>query len=366
MRWETRAQGVKKDRAGLAQPVAVCEMSVQHLRGAGTVCKMTMQHLHGLFTVCKMSVQHLHSPFTVCEMTMQHLHSPFTVCGETMQHLHSPFTVCETIMQHLHSLFTVCGGTMQHLHGLFTVCAPVPRRLIIHPCGMSGGRMQFAPTRVPGKTWLASLTPLNFATVTSKGESHTPYYSHQKQERVMKKLLTLLLFPLLLQGCTKDEESKTTYGLVLDGYVTFSVSDAQGNDLLDPASTSPKAVDLSKVKVIYIENGKEKVCYNPLSDAPQAFHLVKPQADLNHYALIVYTDNGKIETKEHVSSPITITATTILEWEDGHRDVIDMEYLSPGNGNASRFQQKAWVNGRLIWDPANKIGGTQPMYEIKR
>lgn len=182
----------------------------------------------------------------------------------------------------------------------------------------------------------------------------------------MKKLLMLLLLPLLLQGCTKDEESKTTYGLVLDGYVTFSVSDAQGNDLLDPASTSPKAVDLSKVKVIYLENGKEKVCYNPLSDAPQAFHLVKPQADLNHYALIVYTDNGKIETKEHVSSPITITATTILEWEDGHRDVIDMEYLSPGNGNASRFQQKAWVNGRLIWDPANKIGGTQPMYEIKR
>ena len=112
MRWETRAQGVKKDRAGLAQPVAVCEMSVQHLRGAGTVCKMTMQHLHGLFTVCKMSVQHLHSPFTVCE----------------------------TIMQHLHSLVAVC--------------APVPRRLIIRPRpGPSGGRMQFAPTRVPGQTW---------------------------------------------------------------------------------------------------------------------------------------------------------------------------------------------------------------------
>ena len=126
MRWETRAQGVKKDRAGLAQPVAVCEMSVQHLRGAGTVCKMTMQHLHGLFTVCKMSVQHLHSPFTVCEMTMQHLHSPFTVCGETMQHLHSPFTVCGGTMQHLHGLFTVCETAMQPLHSLVAVCAPAP------------------------------------------------------------------------------------------------------------------------------------------------------------------------------------------------------------------------------------------------
>ena len=128
MRWETRAQGVKKDRAGLAQPVAVCEMSVQHLRGAGTVCKMTMQRLHGLFTVCK--------------MTVQHLHGPFTVCGETMQHLHSLFTVCETIMQHLHSLAAVC--------------APVPRRLIIRPLpGPSGGGVCNTP--------LPSGTRKNFA-----------------------------------------------------------------------------------------------------------------------------------------------------------------------------------------------------------
>ena len=149
MRWETRAQGVKKDRAGLAQPVAVCEMSVQHLRGAGTVCKMTMQHLHGLFTVCKMSVQHLHSPFTVCEMTMQHLHGPFTVCGGTMQHLHGLFTVCETIMQPLHSLAAVCAPL--HVPGKIRWRPQTPR-LIIRPLpGPSGGRMQFAPTRVPGK-----------------------------------------------------------------------------------------------------------------------------------------------------------------------------------------------------------------------
>ena len=182
MRWETRAQGVKKDRAGLAQPVAVCEMSVQHLRGAGTVCEMTMQRLHGLFTVCKMSVQHLHSPFTVCEMTMQHLHSLVAVCETAMQHLHSLVAVCETAMQPLHSvvavcetamqplhslaavyetamqplhslvavcettmqplhsLAAVCETAMQPLHSLVAVCAPVPRRLIIRPrLGPSGG-----------------------------------------------------------------------------------------------------------------------------------------------------------------------------------------------------------------------------------
>ena len=194
MRWETRAQGVKKDRAGLAQPVAVCEMSVQHLRGAGTVCEMTMQRLHGLFTVCKMTVQHLHSPFTVCKMTVQHLHGPFTVCGETMQHLHSPFTVCGETMQHLHSLFTVCETIMQHLHSLAAVCAPVPRRLIIRPLpGPSGGGVCNTPLPSGTRKNFAapagavrrrpSLMLLNFATVTSKGESHTTFYSHQKQER---------------------------------------------------------------------------------------------------------------------------------------------------------------------------------------
>ena len=113
----------------LAQAVAVCETSVQHVRGAGTVCKTTMQHLCGLFTVCKMSVQHLRSPFTVCKTTMQHLRSPFTVCGGTMQHLRGPFTVCETTMQHLRGLFTVCGGTMQHLHTPFTVCETIMQAL---------------------------------------------------------------------------------------------------------------------------------------------------------------------------------------------------------------------------------------------
>ena len=50
------------------------------------------------------------------------------------------------------------------LEGVFDTPLHVPGKLpcpgrgrpytgtIIHPCGMSGGRMQFAPTRVPGKT----------------------------------------------------------------------------------------------------------------------------------------------------------------------------------------------------------------------
>ena len=106
----------------LAQAVAVCEMSVQHVRGAGKVCETTMQRLRGPFTVCETIMQHLRGPFTVCKMTMQHLHSPFTACCGTMQHLHSLFTVCGGTMQHLHSPFGVSEMIMQALRSLFGVC----------------------------------------------------------------------------------------------------------------------------------------------------------------------------------------------------------------------------------------------------
>ena len=180
MRWETRAQGVKKDRAGLARPVAVCEMIVQHLHSVAAVCETAMQHLHSLVAVCETAMQHLHSVVAVCETAMQPLHSLVAVCETAMQHLHSLVAVCETTMQPLHSLAAVCETAMQPLHSLVAVCAPVPRRLIIRPrLGPSGGaysirpyprvpgklrcprrgRMQFAPTRVPGKIRRRPQTP---------------------------------------------------------------------------------------------------------------------------------------------------------------------------------------------------------------
>ena len=39
--------------------------------------------------------------------------------------------------------------------------SPAPGRLIIHPCGMSGGRMQFAPT--PGYNYSAYMYQAKFA-----------------------------------------------------------------------------------------------------------------------------------------------------------------------------------------------------------
>ena len=131
---------------------------MQHLRGAVAVCEMTMHHLHSVAAVCETTMQHLHSVVAVCETTMQHLHSVVAVCETTTQHLRGPVAVCETTMQHLHSVVAVCEAITQHLHSLFVMCAPTTGT-IIHPCGMSGGRMRYAPTRVPGQTSLPPQGP---------------------------------------------------------------------------------------------------------------------------------------------------------------------------------------------------------------
>ena len=101
-----------------------------------------------LVAVCETTMQHLRSVVAVCETTTQHLRSVVAVCETTMQHLRSVVAVCETTMQHLHSVVAVCERIMRHLHSLFVMCAPTTGT-IIHPCGMSGGRMLLRPYMYP-------------------------------------------------------------------------------------------------------------------------------------------------------------------------------------------------------------------------
>lgn len=175
----------------------------------------------------------------------------------------------------------------------------------------------------------------------------------------MKRLL-LLLLPLLsvMQGCTK-EESKGQYNgggsaLVISAGMEFMVSDGQGNDLLNPTSASPKAVDFSKVKVYFLRNGKEELFLRENLDDARGLRLIKPELDRTRYRMLVYTD---CESGEDIS-------TTILEWDDGHRDIIKAEFYRPRNG--SIIQRKVWINDKLIWDSVNRIGGMEPTYEITR
>lgn len=198
----------------------------------------------------------------------------------------------------------------------------------------------------------------------------------------MKKLLALLLFPLLMQACTKGGGSEDVItpkepkaaekkmehpnqvdapdarqaprGFIITAHLDLRVSDAQGNDLLDPTIRSPKAVDLSKVKVYYVKDGKEELFYHENLAAARGFLLLPPEGTrLPYYSIRLFFN---IESKEEVT-------TTILEWEDGHRDVFKVALYRTSN----RISQRSiWLNGVLIWDLPKRIGVNDTDYKFTR
>ena len=193
----------------------------------------------------------------------------------------------------------------------------------------------------------------------------------------MKKLLMLLLFPLLMAACTKDggsedvvtsEEPQTAEadnpnqggspsdllprGFIITAHLDLRLLDLQGNDRLNPAS--PGAVDLSKIKVYYVIDGKERLFYRSNLEAARGYLVYAPkETGERYYSLRLFFN---IESKEEVT-------TTIVDWGDGHRDVFKVAFIRKEN----RISQRSiWLNDSLIFDLQKKIGGTQPMYEIKR
>ena len=164
----------------------------------------------------------------------------------------------------------------------------------------------------------------------------------------MKKLLMLLLFPLLMAACTKEEKC-----VDISNVMSICVSDELGNDLLDPSSASPQAVDTSKLNLYYVRNGKEVLFYRPYLDYPKGLSVYPPGGNHTRYQLDVGVN---IESEERIT-------TSILKWEDGHRDVFKAEIYR--NGSIVHLH-KVWVNDSLIWDPANKIGGREPIYKVTR
>jgi lipoprotein len=193
----------------------------------------------------------------------------------------------------------------------------------------------------------------------------------------MKKLLMLLLFPLLMAACTKgggsedvitSEEPQTAEadnpnqggspsdllprGFIITAHMDLRLLDLQGNDRLNPAS--PGAVDLSKIKVYYVVDGKERLFYRSNLEAARGYLVYTPkETGERYYSLRLFFN---IESKEEVT-------TTIVDWGDGHRDVFKVAFIRKEN----RISQRSiWLNDSLIFDLQKKIGGTQPMYEIKR
>ena len=180
-------------------------------------------------------------------------------------------------------------------------------------------------------------------------------FSHQNindpMDRIekMKSVWSLLLLLLLLPSCTKEHVDTSE----ISNGINLLVSDAQGNDLLDPASKAPNAINLSKIKVYLIRDGKEVLYFRENMDAARGFLLIKPQLGHSYYALSLGLD---CESKEDIT-------TTIIDWGNGRRDVFQAEFYRQSKPTLQILQQKIWLNGELIWDN-NRDGGKAPTYTI--
>ena len=194
----------------------------------------------------------------------------------------------------------------------------------------------------------------------------------------MKKLLMLLLLPLLMAACTKGGGSEDVVtpkepqtaeadnpnqggspsdllprGFIITAHLDLRLLDLQGNDRLNPAS--PGAVDLSKIKVYYVVDGKERLFYRSNLEAARGYLVYAPEeTGERYYSLRLFFN---IESKEEVT-------TTIVDWGDGHRDVFKVAFIRKEN----RISQRSiWLNDSLIFDLQKKIDFTTDyIFEIKR
>ena len=188
----------------------------------------------------------------------------------------------------------------------------------------------------------------------------------------------LLLFPLLMAACTKGGGSEDVVtpkepqtaeannpnqvgspsdllprGFIITAHLDLRLLDMQGNDRLNPAS--PGAVDLSKIKVYYVIDGKERLFYRSNLEAARGYLVYTPkETGERYYSLRLFFN---IESKEEVT-------TTIVDWGDGHRDVFKVAFIRKEN----RISQRSiWLNDSLIFDLQKKIDlTTDYIFEIKR
>lgn len=141
----------------------------------------------------------------------------------------------------------------------------------------------------------------------------------------MRKILCLFGIALLL-SCQK-ENNDFCGCLFFDLTVEMSVVDKNGTDLLDPKN--PLAIDRSKIKLFYPENGILKEVFNPLGDYPRDF-MIYP-----------------VEGKNYRIRVFTTTPITYIQWSDADTDTLKCEYIKTDN---STICSKVWFNDAPVYD----------------
>ena len=155
----------------------------------------------------------------------------------------------------------------------------------------------------------------------------------------MKAIILILTFVTLF-GCSSDDSQEQ---FNFDVGFEFSVTDNEGNDLLNPEN--PNSFNESDIKLFYLINGETVEFYDDNLDYPRNF-LIYQNSD--SYRIRVFLNYS--ETEE--------LPETYIQWSKTDSDTIKSEI---NRSDTYVKIQKVLLNDNIIW---NSSDNSEPYYQI--
>jgi hypothetical protein len=145
----------------------------------------------------------------------------------------------------------------------------------------------------------------------------------------MKKIIFICLVTFTLCSCGSDEvSSQDNFDISLE----LNVSNAKGEDLLDPKTTN--SFDQSKIKIFYLTDGKLVEVYDGTKSSPRNFLVFQREG---HYVLRVFLNHS--ETEKYPE--------TYIQWSENNTDKIKGEFTRTVN---AVIKKTIWFNDVAVTD----------------
>lgn len=149
---------------------------------------------------------------------------------------------------------------------------------------------------------------------------------------MMKKILVFFII-IVFFGCDNSEENKDLCSYY-NTTVRFSVLNSEHEDLLNPKN--PNYLDVSKIKLFNVINGKTVEFYDPNLDSPRNFKILKYDYD-DVYHIIVFLNYIDKSAK----------TATYIQWDEKDTDTLESTF---NKTKCSTITNQVWLNGKLVWD----------------
>lgn len=155
----------------------------------------------------------------------------------------------------------------------------------------------------------------------------------------MKSLVTIIII-LVLSSCSSDD-SKEQFNL--DVGFEFSITDNEGNDLLNPDNSN--SYNHSEIKLFYKKNGVYEEVFDENLDYSRNIKIYK---HIDKYRIGIVLNHSVEEVQPE----------TVIRWNESESDTIKCEFYQT---NSLIRIDKVWLNNTLIWNSTNN---SEPYFEL--